>query len=306
MTLFFSLFWFLLNTKFTKAQSQSLVYLLQSSYRPISSQTSLEIYPTSTPNPTPTATFTPAPSKQVTIDTKTAQIPTPEPAQIGGEGQVVNLALLGDSMIDTLGTNPQSLISMLKSYYPTVKFNIYNYGVGSKTIEDGLNYLSVPLKYKDRNYPSLLELQPDILVVESFAYNNFGNTQEGFNRHWQALVKITDTVKKKLPLTKLIFTNTLAPNSVVFANGSGINYTALEKLERTKTITLYLQRTASFSKAVNLPLANVYEKSLLNGDGQTSLIDTKDHIHPNSTGADFFSAILAKTIWDNHQVDLQE
>jgi hypothetical protein len=41
------------------------------------------------------------------------------------------IAILGDSMVDTLGRDLKSLSQTLSQYYPRVTFNLLNYGVGA-------------------------------------------------------------------------------------------------------------------------------------------------------------------------------
>jgi len=221
---------------------------------------------------------------------------------IGGveEEAVVTIAVLGDSMVDTLGKDIPSLETALSQYFPNHKFKIINYGVGASNIEYALFRLQNDYQYNGQNYPSLLSLKPDIIVVESFAYNNFGNTQAGYDRQWQALSNITSTIEKDLPNAKIILAATIAPNPLNFASGiKDIHLTSLEKVEKTKTIKIYLQNLVNFATSQKYPLANVYNLSLKNGQGLPELISKTDNLHPSSLGAQLFSDTLAKTLSDN-------
>ena len=226
------------------------------------------------------------------------------PLPIGGDGRIFTIVVLGDSMIDTLNSNIPSLEKALATHYPDKKFRIINYGVGASDIEYGLFRLQNDHQYQGKNYPSLLSLKPDLIVVESFAYNNFGNTSEGYNRHWLALGSITTTIKNELPNCQILLAATIAPNSSIFANGvTGVKYSPMEKIEKTNTIKLYLQKLVNFANSQNFPLADAYHPSLINNEGNRQFINTKDNIHPSSTGAEFFSTIVAKAIYDHHLID---
>jgi len=225
-------------------------------------------------------------------------LPTPSPQQdlaIGGYQKPITIAILGDSMIDTL-KDFSYLKKSLQTAYPQYIFNIINYGLGASDIEYGLFRLENDYQYLDEHHPSLLSQNPDIIIIESFAYNNFGNTQAGFDKHWLNLGAITTKIKQSLPNTKILLTSTIAPSSVIFGNGSGTSFSALEKLQKTKTINLYLQNLINFSKSQNFPLADAYTPSLKNQDGNPIFVNKDDGIHPSSLGAQFFQDILFESL----------
>ena len=232
---------------------------------------------------------TPTPANILGVTT-TKIVPSPIPENIGGEGQVITIGILGDSMIETLGTNLSALKTSLAQYFPRQAFNLLNYGASSQTIEYGLK----------QQLPLLIAQKPDIIVVESFAYNNFGNSESGLQRHQQALSSITATIKKELPDTKIIIATTIAPNTTVFGNGiKELHLSALEKIERTSTIKLYLQNTVNFATSFGLPLADTYHLSLFGDNGLKELINSEDNLHPSASGAILFSDVLADTIFKN-------
>ena len=227
--------------------------------------------------------ITPTPSPVLAVKTATLEAPK----DIGGDGQVVNIAVLGDSMIQTLGEGLPALKNSLHQYFPNHVFNLQNFGQGSQTIEYGLNTL----------LPEIISQKPDIIVVESFAYNNFGNTENGINRHWLALGAITTKIKTQLPNTKVVIAATIAPNSVVFGNGiKDIHFTALEKLEKASTTKLYLQNTINFATSQGFPLADAYHLSLFGNEGSNDFINSGDNLHPSTLGATLFSDLIADTI----------
>lgn len=215
----------------------------------------------------------------------------------------VSIALLGDSMIDTLGPAVPSLKKALTAAFPNTKFNILNYGYGTSTIEESLKRLTLDYTYQGILFPSLLAKKPDIIVIESFAYNNFGNTQSGFDRQWTALTTMVDTIHNLSPKTKIIIATTIAPNSVTIGNGiPGLHYTSLEKVEKAATIRLYLENAIKFASSNSLPLANAYDQSLSGNDGNKIYISSTDHLHPSATGAQLFSTTIAKAIVDNNLI----
>lgn len=231
-----------------------------------------------TPTPTPTA------------QVLGVSITNPDTVHIGGEGQVISLAVIGDSMIETLGQNIPSLSAALQKYYPAIKFNISNFGRGATT-----------LTYAKNRLPIIFTQKPDLIVLESFAYNNYGNTAPGYDQYQQELESIIATIHQQLPNTKIILAATIAPDTVHFAKGvKDLNLSSLDRLERTNTIKLYLEKLIRFATTNNLPLADAYTPSLVNDSGNPRFINITDYIHPSPAGANFFSQILAKTIFDHH------
>ncbi len=218
--------------------------------------------------------------------------------------KLVTIAVIGDSMIDTLGSDIPQLSTSLKQYFPSHQFKILNYGVGSSDIEYGTYRLVHDYKYKDVSVPSLVSQHPDIVVVESFAYNNYGNSESGINRHWLAMGALTDVLKKELPDSKIILAATIAPNSVTFANGiTDLHLSSIDKIEKVNTIKLYLQNTVNFAKSEGFFLADAYHSSLFNNEGFSDYINSTDHLHPSTLGGQFFSDTIADTIFRNKLIE---
>jgi lysophospholipase L1-like esterase len=256
-------------------------------YRPFSSTVSIPTQVEITPTPTPT------PAQSIAPPIVEASLPQKPMAQnIGGISKTVSIALLGDSMIETLSTD--ILNKSLLAYYPNSTFNIANFGSPSQTIEYG----------KKRLESEIIPQEPIIIVIESFAYNNFGNTEENINRHWLNLGAITTLIKTKLPNTKIILTTTICPNATTFGNGSEFKFSSMEKQEKVKTIDLYLKNTINFATSQNFLLADTYSISCdKSGQGLPELINTQDNIHPSELGKQLFADTLSQTIYKNKIID---
>lgn len=216
----------------------------------------------------------------------------------------ITIAVIGDSMIDTLGINLPQMANSLKQYYPDRQFRLLNYGVGSSDIEYGIYRLTHDYDYSGTHFPSLISQNPDIVVVESFAYNNYGNSETNINRYKLDLITLTNTIKEKLPNTKIVLAATVAPNSVTYSNGvKDLHLSSLEKIDQTNTIKLYLQNMVDYADSEGFILADAYHPSLLNNEGQPDYINSTDHLHPSTLGGQFFSGIVAGTIFRNKLIE---
>lgn len=246
---------------------------------PIISSTTNNIQPFITP---PSSTFNPQPSSQ-----KSSYI----------------IALLGDSMTDTIGRGLPDLKNMLKQYFPDKQFTLLNYGQGSTDLDSGVYRLTHKSFYLGAVYPPVLTYKPDILVVESFAYNHWTNTQHDLDRQWLTYAKIIDIVKKESPQTKIIMAASIAPDSFSFGDGS-LNWPMSLKWDSTQTTKAYLLNATRFAASQNLPLADAYHPSLDDkNNGLSTYINPGDHIHPSAEGARFFSEKIVDTIKQYNMIE---
>ncbi|OGG14248.1 hypothetical protein A2773_06545 [Candidatus Gottesmanbacteria bacterium RIFCSPHIGHO2_01_FULL_39_10] len=215
----------------------------------------------------------------------------------------ITFALLGDSMIDTLGRDLKSLSLLLSQAYPNVEFTLINYGVGATNIEYGLKRLTDDYDYLEVHFPALLSKNPDIILVESFAYNPWTISQGDLDKQWLTIAKIIDTIKSHNPKIKIILASTIAPNGQTFGNGTALEMSSQEKIDRATTIKAYLQNMINYASSSKLPLVNAYHPSIKNGEGDPRFIDPKDHIHPSLLGQQFFSHKIVETIISNKIIE---
>ncbi len=151
----------------------------------------------------------------------------------------ITIALLGDSMVDTLQKDLPQLKILLAQAYPNINQTLLNFGVGATNIEQGLTRLTSDYDYLGDHHPSLLSTNPDIVVIESFAYNPWSNSQSDLDRQWTTLGKIVDTIKSLRPKAKIVLAATIAPNGNIFGDGI-LNWPLQDKKNKALTIKSYL------------------------------------------------------------------
>jgi len=210
------------------------------------------------------------------------------------EKESYKVAVLGDSMVDVMGDFP-FLKDQLKKYFPKTEFIIFNYGAGATTIEVGLSHLLADYTYLGQSKTALLNLSPDIVVVESFAYNHWDNTQGDLDRQWLALADIAGTIQRRSRDIKIIFAATIAPYCPTYTDGSA-NLPPERKLIECETVKSYLRNTVNFATSQKYPLADAYNASLVNDEGLPNYINQKDHIHPSNLGQELFSEKVAQVV----------
>ncbi len=271
------------------ADEATTVHPLQASHKPAVSFAQLIVTSQTPAPPAATGTLTPTPS------------PTQTPEAKQTKKQSYTIAVLGDSMVDTLGPGIPHLANALKAAFPTTHFTIHNYGVGASTIEQGLARITGNYTYQNQEMRALANLQPDIVVIESFGYNPFPQAEGGLDRHWLGLAAMVDKLKAVNPQGAIVMAATIAPNSATFGDGApGLTFSPLDKQQRTDVIKRHLDSTVQFAKSQHLPLADAYHPSLdAFGEGKQPYINQGDHIHPSDAGKALFAQKVVEAIIRN-------
>lgn len=215
------------------------------------------------------------------------------------------IAFLGDSMIDTLGSDLGLVQDELTRMYPSTSFRLLNYGAGGENIVSGLERVITDTFYLGVYRQSLVSQKPDVIVIESFAYNPFPFELGALDHHWLSLAYLVDAVRVNIPDSRIVIAATIAPNSKFFGDGApGIAFSAADKVERTQTIKRYLENALRFAQSEGLPYADAYHPSLdTNGEGKLVYINPGDHLHYSDAGRQFFAQTVVATIAINKLLD---
>jgi len=210
----------------------------------------------------------------------------------------ISLAVFGDSMVDLMGENLPYLRNALEEYYPQAKLKLFNYGIGSQNISQGLARLNQDYHYKERDYPPLLALNPDIIVLDPFNYNPFADSQDELYRHWAELNQIVEMINDNTQ-AQVIILATIAPHKQSFGQGAeGVNWTQDQAWLQANRINQYLKNSLLFAQEMELPSVDVYHQSLdENGEGKLEYIKAEDHLHQNEAGNRLIAKLLAEKIY---------
>lgn len=230
--------------------------------------------------PTSSATIVP-PSPTPTVELTPTSIPTKK--------ESYSIAIFGDSMVDTMGERLEYLEHALKKKYPDVNFTLYNYGIGAQNVEMGIERLTKELNHVDRHYPPLSQINPDIIIVGSFAYNPF--TPHDRNQHWLSLTKLIESVKTISP--KVYMLAEITPLRHDFGRGpNGVNWETSTSYEHSGRIIEQLENAVGLSETLKVPLINVFKKS----EGKREYVNPSDGIHPSVEGHEFTAELITETI----------
>jgi hypothetical protein len=209
--------------------------------------------------------------------------------------------LVGDSMVEALGVNANQLRLDLIAHYPSHEFVNYNYGFGSTNILTLSDRLTKETAYQNEEFPPILTQGFDLIIIESFAYNPLSEfpLEEGLTKYEEILDGSIKQIMLARPNSVIALMTPIAPNKENFAKGV-IDLTPEKRLEWVKEREAYINKLISYVKEKNIPLINVYEKSLdANGDGDLKYIDSHDYIHPSKEGIKLISKTISGFIFEN-------
>lgn len=205
------------------------------------------------------------------------------------------IAVFGDSMVDTMGDGLPYLEKELKKKYEKIDFLLYNYGTGAQNVEVGLDRFDDDYAYKTRKYPAITELDFDIIILGSFAYNPF----DPFDRdqHWLTLSRLIEKAKKTG--AEVYVLAEIAPLRSSFGRGpGGVNFDTVTAYEHSGKIIKQIENAVGLSKNLNVTLIDAYTKSKVDGknEGKRELVSVQDGIHPSIKGQEFTAEQIVKTL----------
>lgn len=214
--------------------------------------------------------------------------------------------MVGDSMTEALGPHGGKLNEFINTLYQSTpghqRVVIDNYAKGATNILGLQDVMDAKLVVGGAVLDPLLSRRFDLILVESFGYNPPSELglEGGLKKQTQTL----DTLMKKLttthPHSAIIFVATIAPHKATYAQEESPGKTITEREAAAEERMEYIRNHIAYAKAHNIPLIDIYNKSLTpNGDGDPVNVNPNDHIHPSFVGRDFISQEIANFIYEN-------
>jgi hypothetical protein len=209
--------------------------------------------------------------------------------------------LVGDSMLGSLGKSANKLRLDLISLYPDNEFVNYNYGFGSTNILSVPERLRSETSFNNEKFPPILKEQFDLIIFDSFAYNPLSELplEEGLKKQTEILDLSIKTIIREHSNSVVAIIIPIAPSEEYFAKGV---YDLAPEVRKqwVEERLAYIQNAITYAEQNQIPLINVYQKSL-NSEGQADLkyINPTDYIHPSEEGVDLISQTIAQFIFEN-------
>lgn len=220
--------------------------------------------------------------------------------------KVYKIAMVGDSMTAALGPHGGGLSEYMNLLYRKNNSDpqsiiIDNYAKSSN-IQAIDSQLSQKMTISEYTYGPLLSGNYDLILIESYAYNPLSQygVDEGIKQQNLALNKLMTTLITTLPDASIVFVATIAPNIENYAKVTQPNNSSVERGKQAEERVAYLKNHIAYAKSHNIPLINIYEKSLSEkGDGNMKYINGTDDIHPSFAGVDFIGHEIGNYIHEN-------
>ena len=242
-------------------------------------------------------------------------IPTTDPSQIRIttynppkilRKQVYKISMVGDSMTAILGPHGGILSEYMNSLYKSPEDKVQHIIIDNYAKSSNIQAVDSQLEQKttisEYTFGPLLSENYDLLLVESYAYNPLSQyePEEAIKQQNLALDQLIEKIRTKSPKTAVIFVATISPNIQNYAKGTEENSSEVQRAKQAGERILYLRNHIEYAKKHNIPLINIYEKSLTpEGDGDMKYINESDDIHPSDTGVEFISHEIGQYIFDN-------
>lgn len=211
------------------------------------------------------------------------------------------LILVGDSMTEALGENSDFLRIALTKYYPKKVFGIFNYGFGSTNILSVETRLNNETVYQGKNFQAILNRYFDIIFIESCGNNPLSEfpLAQGLQKQTDALDKMVAELADTHPSSLIVFVATIAPSSLY---GKGVvDLSPQVRIQWANERRAYIENHISYAKRHNIPLINVYEKTLdKNGNTINKYLNTGNYIHPSVAGVSLISQTIADYLYKNN------
>lgn len=208
--------------------------------------------------------------------------------------------VVGDSIINTLGSNAEPLRQKLLQYYPTHEFVTYNYGYGASNILSLPERMNQRTTYEGKEFAPILDIEFDLIIIDSFAYNPLSQfpLTEGLQKQTEIFDQAISDIRKRRPQAVIALMAPYAPVKDKFATGV-YDLTPEQRRQWAEERIAYIENTIAYAESKQVPLINVYEKTRTDtGDGDPEYF-ASDFIHPSEAGVDLMAETIADFIYDN-------
>lgn len=213
----------------------------------------------------------------------------------------MRIALYGDSMTEYLHRPPRVLTGHLEQIQADRHFEVFNYGIGATRAELVLYRLRYEFWHGRERMQPLPVLKPDVLVLESCAFNN-ANDQEGgldnFRRIWDQIIS---SAQELAPQARVLLCLTIpCIPDVPDERANRLFYQAGPEIFHLRCgwKTRYQETFAQWAQQIRLPFVDIRSEVLrleAMGTSRKQWI-AADGVHPNPAGVDFISARIAAAI----------
>ncbi|MFC5452094.1 SGNH/GDSL hydrolase family protein [Paenibacillus aestuarii] len=197
------------------------------------------------------------------------------------------IACLGDSMTAFWGAEMPELRDSLAKEFPEQPFELLNYGVSGTRAEYGIYRIThdFPNPFGAGVQKCLSSVSPDLVVVESFAYNHRLDGKHRIDNYYNVLRRLFEVLRATTP-AEVVFLVTIPPDKDNFLDHvPTYRDVAIEvRQEWAECSEMYLKAAVQFAQDEQVSCINVFDRvreKVGAGVPISWFIDQNDHIHPS-------------------------
>jgi len=215
----------------------------------------------------------------------------------------IRMVAIGDGMVEHAGVGMPLLAAQLQAAWPNVPFEVINQGVTGSRVGHGLWRLTREYEQAGRQLTPIVTLQPDVVLLESFAYTNAADGvigDEGLRHlremHW----RIVSTIREKTA-ADIVFVVSVAPDGERFLETSPAYVHTPGAIRRwmAKDRRIYLEEAAKMAQSWELPIANAFQASMdaaARGTPLARFISATDWLHPSEEGHRLTAGLIVEAL----------
>ncbi|MBW2599552.1 MAG: SGNH/GDSL hydrolase family protein [Deltaproteobacteria bacterium] len=225
----------------------------------------------------------------------------------------IRIVCIGDSMTDDMPEQPlinrllirrptwtETLQSKLRRTYPSHRIFVHNHGARSKKISTALERMENPYEREDYYYnrfismPSVNEINPDIIILESHGYMDHDTDYEQYVRTFKEILRLS-TEEMGAQIYLLV---TICPDGEDFKKP--YEYYMNDRPRRVKEAELIRRRledSIQLGRTLGIPTIDVYSKTV---SDPRPFIKEQDMVHPSYEG----HLLIAEEVFEKIKVSM--
>ena len=218
-----------------------------------------------------------------------------------------SLALLGDGVLHRWGAECVELRTELERLYSQSNFHIHNHGLTNSRVGNGLWRLTADYEKDGEKVRHLSFVNPDIIVVESFAYTQFWDGPEGLSEYRDLLRRIWDEIERTTS-AKRLFCVAPAPPRDKFLEGAR-NFQNTSKAQRSRFadgVLMYLNEARSIAEDEGWLVADAQSevaKLVDGGESARRFVDGHDNFHLSKRGLETLAKMIVRGLDNGRMIE---
>jgi hypothetical protein len=213
----------------------------------------------------------------------------------------MRIILYGDSMTEYLHRPPRMLADALRDLNPGLDYELSNWAIGGTRAELVLYRLLYEFWHGRERMLPLSQSQPDVLVIESCAFNNANDKHEGLDNFRHIWNQILAVCREQAPQARIVIYLTISSSPLVpEERANRLLFRALPEVfvNRHKWREIYQDVFEQWAGEVGVEIVNVREEV----KRQEALGVPREHwisadgVHPNPAGVELISRWIARAI----------